>query len=71
MAVLVAQPLLYKYGYPGLHRKIGRLAVYLLVPLLILGGIVMIRLMVQGQADYPLGSVYQSMPNRCWCSRFL
>jgi hypothetical protein len=59
MVTLLVQPLLYKYGYIDLHRKIGRMAVYILVPLLFLGGITMMRLMVQGQAHYPPGSVYQ------------
>ena len=59
MATLVAQPLWYQYGYIELHRKSGRLAVYLIVPLLVLGGMEMMRLMVKGQANYPPGSVYQ------------
>ncbi len=59
MATLVAEPLLYQYGYLKLHRKIGYIAVYTLVPLLVLGGLKMMQLMVIGRAEYPPGAIYQ------------
>ena len=59
MVTLIAQPLLYKYDYMRLHRRVGRLAVYGMVPLLLLGGLKMMQLMVLGQANYPPGVVYQ------------
>ncbi|MCX6207407.1 MAG: hypothetical protein NTZ19_14285 [Bacteroidetes bacterium] len=54
--VLMIQPLLYKQGKLALHRKIGKLAVYILFPLLILGGLKMIHSMLNNPSAYPPGA---------------
>lgn len=65
MFVLVIEPLLYKYGYIKLHRRIGRIAVYTLVPLLAIGGLKMMQLMVINQARLPTGSGVPVGMDRC------
>jgi len=59
MLVLIIQPILYKKGRLNLHRKLGRVASFTLVPLLILGGSKMIELMLSGASNYPPGVPYQ------------
>jgi hypothetical protein len=54
--VLMIQPLLYKHGKLALHRKIGKLAAYILFPLLILGGLKMIHSMLNSPGAYPPGA---------------
>ena len=54
--VLMIQPFLYKQGKLALHRKIGKLAVYILFPLLILGGLRMIHSMLNNTNAYPPGA---------------
>ena len=49
--VLMIQPLLYKQGKLALHRKIGKLAVYLLFPLLLIGGLKMIHSMLNSNGS--------------------
>jgi hypothetical protein len=55
--VLIIQPILYQKGKLNLHRKIGKLAGYILLPLLILGGLKMIHAMLNTAAAYPPGVV--------------
>jgi hypothetical protein len=55
--VLIIQPILYQKGKLHLHRKIGKLAGYILLPLLILGGLKMIHSMLNSAAAYPPGVV--------------
>ena len=59
MVLVIVQPVLYHRGKISLHRQLGRIATYTLVPLLIIGGFVMMRLMIINKADYPPGAVYQ------------
>jgi hypothetical protein len=54
--VLMIQPYLYKQGKLALHRKIGKLAVYILFPFLILGGLRMIHSMLNNTTSYPPGA---------------
>ena len=55
--VLIIQPILYQKEQLKLHRKIGRLAGYLIFPLLLLGGLKMIHSMLNSAAAYPPGAV--------------
>jgi hypothetical protein len=59
IALLIVQPLLYKYGKLKLHRKLGWIASIILIPLLVLGGLKMIQMMIQRQDFYPPGEVYR------------
>lgn len=52
LLLLVVQPLLYSRGYISLHRKLGKLS-FVLVPLLLFGGVKMVQLMISRPADYP------------------
>ena len=58
MILLITQPYLYKIGNIKLHRKLGWISL-ILVPLLVIGGVIMIKSMINGQAYYPPGSVYK------------
>ena len=58
MLLLIIQPLLYKTGRLKAHRILGW-ASLILVPTIIIGGIIMMRLMIQGQENYPPNTVYQ------------
>jgi hypothetical protein len=58
MALLIVQPVLYQRGKLELHRKLGRLGVYTLVPLLVMGGALMLHNMIKHQEAYPPGIVY-------------
>lgn len=57
IGLLIVQPLLYQRGQLGWHRRLGRVS-YVLVPLLLLGGLKMMQLMMQSAAAYPPGAVY-------------
>ncbi len=59
IAVLILQPLLYKYNRLRLHRRVGWAATLTLVPLLILGGLKMMQLSLLHQENYPPGLVYR------------
>lgn len=59
IVLLIIQPLLYKYNKLKLHRKLGRIASIILVPLLVVGGLKMIQMMIQRQNFYPPGEVYR------------
>ncbi|MCX2718116.1 hypothetical protein [Lentiprolixibacter aurantiacus] len=58
MILLVTQPYLYKIGKIKLHRKLGWVSL-ILVPLIVIGGVIMIKSMINRQAFYPPGSVYK------------
>lgn len=58
MVLLIVQPYLYKIGKINIHRKLGWISV-VLIPTIIVGGIIMTQLMIQGQDRYPPGAVYQ------------
>jgi hypothetical protein len=58
MILLVCQPYLYKIGKIKLHRKLGWVSL-ILVPLIVLGGVMMIKSMIHGQANYPPDTVYK------------
>lgn len=70
MVLLIVQPVLYQRGRLDLHRKIGKWASAILVPMLVLGGIKMMHMMMQNQAAYPPGSTYQLAYIDC-CSLLL
>jgi len=59
IALLIIQPLLYKYGKLRLHRRLGWIGTLTLGPLLILGGLKMMQLMIRAQDTYPPGIVYR------------
>jgi len=58
MIMLVSQPYLYRIGKIKLHRKIGWFSL-ILVPLIVIGGLIMVKSMVHRQASYPPNAVYQ------------
>jgi hypothetical protein len=58
MLLLVVQPLLYSRGKIKTHRYLGWSSL-VLVPLIIAGGLIMMKLMVHRQASYPPNTVYQ------------
>jgi len=57
MIMLIIQPYLALKGKLKTHRLIGRFSL-VLVPLIIIGGIIMMKMMIQGQANYPPNIVY-------------
>lgn len=57
MILLIVQPYLFQKGNLKAHRILGWSSV-VLVPLIIIGGVIMMRLMIQGQEFYPPNSVY-------------
>ena len=59
MALLIVQPILYHKGKLALHRKLGKIASSILVPLLVLGGLKMIHSMLNDQQAFPPGVAYQ------------
>jgi len=59
MTLLIVQPILYHKNKLALHRKLGRIASIILVPLLVLGGLKMMHSMLNSQQFYPPGVVYQ------------
>lgn len=60
MLILVIQPLLYRYDKIEIHRWIGRSTIFL-VPLIIIGGLMMVHMMVNNEAygilAYQLGFI--------------
>ncbi|MEQ9406007.1 MAG: hypothetical protein RIM99_20615 [Cyclobacteriaceae bacterium] len=58
MILLIVQPWLFQKGKLKAHRMLGWTSL-VLVPTIVIAGIVMMRLMIQGQANYPPNVVYQ------------
>lgn len=58
MILLIVQPYLFQKGWLKTHRYLGWTSL-LLVPMLVVCGIIMMRLMIQGQANYPPNLVYK------------
>ena len=58
MILLILQPYLFQKGNLRSHRLFGWTSL-VLVPLIVIFGTVMMRLMIQGQANYPPNLVYQ------------
>lgn len=56
MLILIVQPLLYRLGYLKTHRIVGRIAIGIAL-LVILGGLNMMRLMIQNKAQFPQESI--------------
>lgn len=52
LLLLVIQPFLYSRNQISLHRKLGKLS-FVLVPLLLFGGVKMVQLMISRQSEYP------------------
>jgi hypothetical protein len=59
MTLLIIQPILYQWGRLRLHRRLGKWASIVLVPMLVLGGMKMMHAMVNSADRYPPGVVYQ------------
>lgn len=57
MLLLVVQPLLYRLEKMNLHRLSGRVS-FLLVPLVVIGGLVMVNMMLNNE-NYPPGLAYK------------
>lgn len=57
MILLIIQPYLFQKSKLKIHRLLG-LTSLVLVPLIIIGGIIMMRIMIQGQENYPPNIVY-------------
>jgi hypothetical protein len=57
MILLIVQPYLFQKGKLKMHRLLG-FSSLALVPLIIIGGIIMMTIMIQGQANYPPNIVY-------------
>jgi hypothetical protein len=57
MTLLIIQPYLFQKGKLKTHRFLGWSSL-VLVPLIIIGGVIMMKLMIQGQANYPPNIVY-------------
>ncbi len=57
--LLIVQPILYRQKKIQLHRRLGWAGTIMLVPGILLGGAKMMQMMIQGQATYPPGTVYQ------------
>jgi len=58
MTLLVVQPLLYRLGAWELHRAVGKSS-FLLVPLVVVGGLVMVHRMIASPDRYPPEMAYQ------------
>ncbi len=58
MLILISQPYLYRINKLKIHRYLGWSTV-ILVPIIILGGLEMMKLMIQNQQNYPPNTVYQ------------
>jgi hypothetical protein len=58
MILLIIQPYLFQKGFLKAHRILGWSSI-LVVPIIVIAGIIMMRLMIQGQANYPPNVVYQ------------
>ncbi|MCA0133881.1 hypothetical protein [Winogradskyella alexanderae] len=57
MILLIIQPYLFQKGKLKTHRFLGWSSL-VLVPLIIIGGVIMMKMMIQGQANYPPNIVY-------------
>lgn len=57
MTLLIIQPYLFQKGKLKTHRFLGWSSL-VLVPLIIIGGVIMMKLMIQGQVNYPPNIVY-------------
>lgn len=58
LLLLIVQPLLYKKRLLTLHRQVGKIS-FLLVPLIVVGGLNMIHRMLVAKANYPPQLPYQ------------
>lgn len=58
MILLIVQPYLFKKGKLKTHRYLGWTSL-LLVPIIVFCGVIMMRLMIQGQENYPPNLVYK------------
>lgn len=58
MILLIVQPYLFQKGKLKTHRFLGWTSIAL-VPTIVICGIIMMRIMIQGQANYPPNLVYQ------------
>ncbi|NMM47933.1 hypothetical protein [Marinigracilibium pacificum] len=58
MVLLIIQPLLYKLNNLKLHRIIGW-STLVLVPIILIAGLIMMKNMIIGQANYPPNTVYK------------
>lgn len=58
MILLIVQPYLFQKGRMKAHKIFGWTSL-VLVPLIVIFGIIMMRMMIQGQANYPPNLVYQ------------
>lgn len=56
MLLLVIQPVLYRRGQWKLHRKLGWIGTLVLVPVLVIGGLVMMHSMMKGASVAPPGT---------------
>ncbi len=57
MVLLIIQPYLFQKGKMKTHRLLGWSSL-VLAPLIIIGGVIMMKIMIQGQANYPPNIVY-------------
>jgi hypothetical protein len=58
MLLLIIQPLLYRQGFMKVHRYLGWVSV-VVVPVLVFGGLEMMKLMINRQDQYPPDIVYR------------
>ncbi len=58
MFLLILQPYLFQRGKLKIHKYLGWFSL-ILVPTLVICGVIMMRLMIQGQANYPPNLVYK------------
>jgi len=58
MFLLIIQPYLFQKGQLKAHRFLGW-ASLVLIPTIVIAGVIMMRMMIQGQANYPPQLVYQ------------
>ena len=58
MILLIVQPYLFQKGRLKTHKYLGWTSL-ILVPLIVICGVIMMRLMIQGQANYPPNLVYK------------
>ncbi|MFZ1805863.1 MAG: hypothetical protein WAU36_01500 [Cyclobacteriaceae bacterium] len=58
LLLLIAQPLLYRKKLLKLHRQVGKIS-FILVPLVVVGGLTMVHQMMLAKANYPPQLPYQ------------
>lgn len=58
LLLLCVQPMVYRLGYIRWHRMLGRTS-FILVPVLVISGLFMIRVMLHRAESYPPGLPYQ------------